>query len=587
MDPQPPPAYQPPASYPPFPPQGQPGASSNLGQPYTPPPMPAAAYQPTASYSAPPPIPAAPYQPAASYSPPPTPANIPPVATSQVMSVAQQIAQQINSANNVLVTVSNDPSVDQLSAAIGMTLILNKLGKHSTAVFSGVIPPAIEFLQPEKTLEKNTDSLRDFIIALDKAKADKLRYKIEDKYVKIFITPYRTKIDEKDLQFTQGELNVDVVIALGVKTRDELDQAITAHGQILHDATIISINHQSGANLGSVNWNETRTSSLSELVAKLADALQPGQTKKLLDKQVATALLTGAVAETDRFSNSKTTPETMNMAAKLMDAGANQPLISSKLDKIKPIAALLPKKPTPALPNAPASTQAATTKADEPAKPAEPPTSIIDSDGSLHISHDDGVSDDEDEEDSDIEKIHIDEFGVLQKVDKSKPKEPKTSKAPKPIAEAAPVPTPDTSTAPPVAAASTDTNDSLIDGIADETLSDIEQAVHSPHLKNAPAPNTQPPPGPGTGSSGFLGPDPSAPSIMNVKPSGGLEAPGSGNVNDPSNSEGPLFSPTPSQSFIVPGQASDPLSPPPVPPPMNAGSPPSNNLSDPNSGVPL
>ena len=41
----------------------------------------------------------------------------------------------------------------------------------------------------EKTIEKNTDSLRDFIIALDKSKADKLRYKVEDKFVKIFITP--------------------------------------------------------------------------------------------------------------------------------------------------------------------------------------------------------------------------------------------------------------------------------------------------------------------------------------------------------------------------------------------------------------
>ena len=53
--------------------------------------------------------------------------------------------------------------------------LLNKLGKHATAVFSGQVPSTIEFLQPEKTLEKNTDSLRDFIIALDKSKADKLR----------------------------------------------------------------------------------------------------------------------------------------------------------------------------------------------------------------------------------------------------------------------------------------------------------------------------------------------------------------------------------------------------------------------------
>src|ERR1700741_2361097 len=113
----------------------------------------------------------------------------------------QEILTKIKGANNILVTVSANPSVDQLAACIGLTLMLNKLGKHATAVFSGKVPSTIEFLQPEKTIETNTDSLRDFIISLDKAKADKLRYKVEDQFVRIFITPYRTSLSEKDLKF--------------------------------------------------------------------------------------------------------------------------------------------------------------------------------------------------------------------------------------------------------------------------------------------------------------------------------------------------------------------------------------------------
>ena len=99
--------------------------------------------------------------------------------------VRQQIIERLKQTTNVLVTVSNNPSVDQLAACIGLTLMLNKLGKHGTAVFSGKVPSTIEFLKPEATIEKNTDSLRDFIIALDKSKADKLRYKVEDKVVKM------------------------------------------------------------------------------------------------------------------------------------------------------------------------------------------------------------------------------------------------------------------------------------------------------------------------------------------------------------------------------------------------------------------
>ena len=128
--------------------------------------------------------------------------------------VKQQIVERIKSSTNILVTVSTDPSVDELSAALGLTLLLNKLNKHATAVVSGELPPAITFLDPQKTFENSVDSLRDFIIALDKEKADHLRYKVEGDVVKIFITPYRTTISSEDLDFSQGNYNVELVIAL-------------------------------------------------------------------------------------------------------------------------------------------------------------------------------------------------------------------------------------------------------------------------------------------------------------------------------------------------------------------------------------
>ena len=244
-------------------------------------------------------------------------------------SAKNQLAERLKSANNILVTVSRNPSVDQLSALLGLTLSLNKLGKHAAAVFSGEVPSTLEFLQPEETIEKNTDSLQDFIIALDKAKADKLRYKVEDDVVRIFITPYKSSITQDDLQFSEGDFNVDVVVALGVHQQEDLDEAITAHGRILHDATVTSINTSVDGGLGSINWHDNQASSLSELVTELVQAVEPG----ILDNQIATALLTGIVAETDRFRNEKTSSLTMSASAALMSAGANQQLVASKLEE--------------------------------------------------------------------------------------------------------------------------------------------------------------------------------------------------------------------------------------------------------------
>lgn len=241
----------------------------------------------------------------------------------------QQLVDKLKTANNILVTVSRDPTVDQLASCLGLALLLNKQGKHTAAVFSGHIPSTLEFLQPEETLEKNTDSLRDFIIALDKSKADKLRYKVEDNVVRIFITPYKTSIGQDDLEFSQGDFNVGVVVALGVGKQEDLDEAITAHGRILHDATVASLNLSPDGGLGSINWYDPKASSLSELVTDLAKALDP----TLLDGQIATALLTGIVSATERFRNDKTSSQTMSASATLMAAGANQQLVASKLEE--------------------------------------------------------------------------------------------------------------------------------------------------------------------------------------------------------------------------------------------------------------
>jgi hypothetical protein len=239
----------------------------------------------------------------------------------------QQLVERLKEANNVLVTVSTNPSVDQLAAAIGLTLLLNKLDKHATAVFSGEVPSTIEFLQPDETIEKNTDSLRDFIISLDKSKADKLRYKVEDKMVKIFITPYHTSITDADLEFSHGDFNVDAVVAIGVHAREELDQAIIGHGRILHDATAITVNTQPGSELGTINWVDQQASSLCEMLVAAGQMLK----NDVFDAQMSTAFLTGIVAETDRFSNARTTSDTMSISAKLMAAGANQQLVATKL----------------------------------------------------------------------------------------------------------------------------------------------------------------------------------------------------------------------------------------------------------------
>ena len=243
-------------------------------------------------------------------------------------SVAKEVADKIASSQNVLIALSSDPSVDEMAAAIGLTLYLDKLGKHATAIYSGATPNALEFLEPEKTFAHSADALQDFVIALNKDKADHLRYKLDGDYVKIYITPYLTRIDQKDLEFSYGDYNIDLVLALDVVNGADLDSALREHGRIMHDAVIVNITTGNPGKFGEIEWSDKNASSVSEMIATLLYNMN-GDSK--IDKTEATAFLTGIVAATNRFSNAKTTPVTMQLASRLMESGANQQLVSKNI----------------------------------------------------------------------------------------------------------------------------------------------------------------------------------------------------------------------------------------------------------------
>jgi hypothetical protein len=359
----------------------------------------------------------------------------------------QQVVDKVKQAEHILVTVSANPSIDQLAAAIGVTLMLNKMGKTATAVFSGKVPSTIEFLQPQKTIQPTTDSLRDFIISLDKSKADKLRYKVENQVVRIFITPYKTRLSEKDLVFEEGDFNVELILALGVADRAHLDTAITAHGRILHDATVIALSAGQGKPpaVGQVNWQDPAASSLSEMLVSISESFGTG----LIDNQIATAFLTGIVAETKRFSNAKTSPKVMTMSAQLMAAGANQQLVISKLEPPPP-----PPPPPPPKQPPPPPAKKAEVKNTPPPPPKKDP-------GILSVAHEASELDSPEVE-IDSTEIHIDKQGNIKEVEEKAKQDkvkqdaqaatlPLPAVAPPPVAPPPPIPPSSSLSLPPMA----------------------------------------------------------------------------------------------------------------------------------------
>lgn len=251
-----------------------------------------------------------------------------PSATENLSNIYTEVISKIGNAKNVLVALSSDPSVDEMAAAIGFSLYLDRLGKRATAIYSGSTPNALEFLKPEETFEPSADTLQDFVIAINKEKADHLRYKLDGDYVKVYITPYRTRLSENDLEFSYGDYNVDLVLALDVTNGIDLDSALREHGRIMHDAVIVNITTGNPGKFGEIEWSDKSASSVSEMIASF---LYEFGGEAGIAKDEATAFLTGIVAATNRFSNAKTTSHTMQIASKLMESGANQQLVAKNI----------------------------------------------------------------------------------------------------------------------------------------------------------------------------------------------------------------------------------------------------------------
>ena len=253
-------------------------------------------------------------------------------ALDDISNIANRVVEKIKASENILIALSKNPNIDEISAALGLAMILDTMRKHVTAIFSGQVPNVLQFLKPEETFEKTTNSLQDFIIALSKDKVDHISYKIEGDFVKVYVTPYKATIGQSDLSMSHGDYNVDLVICFNVISGDEIDPALSEYGRIMHDATAINLTVDTPGRFAELEWQDSNVSSISEMIVGLADKLGLAS----FSEQVATALLTGIVASTDHFSNPRTSSNTMSIASKLMSFGANQQLISSQImEKIK------------------------------------------------------------------------------------------------------------------------------------------------------------------------------------------------------------------------------------------------------------
>lgn len=288
----------------------------------------------------------------------------------------QQVSEAIRQAESILVITGQHPSVDQAASTIALSAILRKFGKKATAVISDELPAGVKFL-PTQTLDKQLDGLRDFIMRVDlsRAEVDKLKYTIEDGKLNVHITPFSGGFSARDVSYDYGDFHFDLVLVLGVAAYSRIDKIYAQNARTLADVPLINIDfHRSNEQYGAINLIEPAAASLSEILIALSESLQTG----LVDEGIATAMLTGIIASTDRFTAAHTTPKALTVAAQMMAMGADQQKVIKGLyrdAKAKQSQGRSEKKPEASEPRAIEKPQPISEPAPQPVQSAQPPAS--------------------------------------------------------------------------------------------------------------------------------------------------------------------------------------------------------------------
>lgn len=251
------------------------------------------------------------------------------IMQSQELTPKQQSVELLKQAQSVLIVTGRQPSADQLMGVYALQTILSKVGKKSFAVVSDSFPAAASLIDTSK-ISRSLDGVRDFIVSLDLShvEVEKLKYDVVDGRLDITITPHAGNFTAEDARFDHGSYQFDLVIVLGVHAIVKIDSLLEQNPTLFDGLHLVNLDyHRVNDNYGSVNYIDASATSVCEMLIGVLESVGQG----MIDADIATALLTGIMSATNRFTTANTTAKALTMSAQLMSAGARQQSIVKTL----------------------------------------------------------------------------------------------------------------------------------------------------------------------------------------------------------------------------------------------------------------
>jgi len=256
------------------------------------------------------------------------------------LSPKQQIVEAIRTSENILLLTHKSPDGDAVGSLVSMSLALEKLGKKTFAVCADKVSPVFSYL-PTDRIYSELSGRRDFIISLDVSRvvAEKFLYKVEDGSINLILTTKEGEFSPEMVTFPGGKFKFDAILVLDCPDLDRLGEPFDHNSDLFYETPIINIDHHAGNDhFGKINLVDLTATSTCEILVSIFEALS--KDTSLLTPEVATALLTGIITDTNSFQNQNTTPKSLTVAAQLVAANADQQEIIKRIYKTRTLSTL-------------------------------------------------------------------------------------------------------------------------------------------------------------------------------------------------------------------------------------------------------
>lgn len=252
----------------------------------------------------------------------------------------EQIKTLIDDAKHILVTFRKDGSGDAIASALALLLFLEKQQKTVDVVCdSFVLPKQFRFLKKSKAITNAFTHLQKFIVTVDvqETGVEELSYDLKNEKLRIFVTPKKGLLTRDQIRTAQTDFKYDLIITLDTQSLDTLGALFNTTSELFYKTPVINIDHNtSNERFAQVNHIDVTASSTAEVLFQLLRKLSDEN----IDEHIATALLTGMIAQTRSFKSERVKPHSLSAASTLMNIGADRENIVHHLYQTRTIPTL-------------------------------------------------------------------------------------------------------------------------------------------------------------------------------------------------------------------------------------------------------